>query len=453
MNRLTRRSFLRMTAGGIGITLAACAPAVPTGQVSTTEENAGGGAATEATTLVVASFYPVDQTAGWGGLVARFEEEQPGVTVDTQVTPGDQYLPKLLTQLASGTPPDVLGVENSPFIRFVDRNVLLDLTPLFEADSDFRREDFFPKLIDRYTVNGRVYGIPYDAQPICSLFYNKDLFDEAGVAYPSNEWSWDELLEASLALTKREGDRTSQYGFWTYNSIDGLFFVYSNGGTIVDDVKNPTKVTLDNSRTIEGVKFWQNMINEHKVAPQPTFFQGAGQGASDVFATGRVAMFLSGYWEFVFDPDKFKRINVGLQIGPSGPDGTRGYATGGTAYCIGNGTNQTDLAWEFVKFFMGMPGYEAAFAEARHGVIYPPAYIPAYNSYVFADNPEPPIENITINGDAAEYANFRPHHPKWPEILSTILTPMADLIANGQREAEEALLELQPLVQKALEES
>jgi multiple sugar transport system substrate-binding protein len=402
-------------------------------------------------TLVVACFYPVDQTAGWKGLVADFEEKHPGVKVTTQVSPWAEYLPKLLTQLAAGTPPDVLGVENTPFIQFVRKEVVADLTPWLDKDPVFKPEDFFPKLIDRYTIDGRVFGIPYDVQPMCSLFYNKGLFEEANVGYPAREWRWDNLLDAALKLTKEEGGRVTQYGFHTAESmVDRQFFVFSNGGAVVDDVKNPTRATFDNPKTVEGVRYWADLINKHKVSPQPAFFVGAGAGAGDLFATGRLAMFLGGYWEFVFAPDKFKQVNLGLQLGPAGPDGTRGYATGGTAYCVATGTKQEAVAWEFVKFFMGMPGYEAAFKEAQYGVIYPPAYIPAYESYVFAKHPNPPIENMTINGDAAEYAHFTPHHPKWVEIRDIIILPISTLIANGEKDPEEGLAEMQTQVQGAL---
>ena len=106
-------------------------------------------------------------------------------------------------------------------------------------------------------------------------------------------------------------------------------------------------------------------------------------------------MFLGGYWELVFGPDKFTQVPFGMQIAPAGADGTRGYATGGTAYCASQTTKNQDTAWEFIKYFMGMPGYEAAFAAAPKGIIYPPAYIPAYNSEVYLKNPTPPVRTST----------------------------------------------------------
>jgi len=448
MNGLSRRTFLKVAgAGSVGLMLAACAPASP----GAAPGAAGGAAANQAIKkLIVASFYPVDQTAGWAGLVDQFVKDNPGTTVETQVTSFNEYLPKLLTQIAADTPPDVLGVENTPFIQFVRKNVLLDLSPLLQTDPAFKATDFFPKLIGRYTVDGKVFGIPYDVQPICCLFYNKKHFDDAKVAYPTGEWKWDDLLAAAQALTKQDGERTAQYGFYlNETATDRNLFVFSNGGTVADSEETPTKPTFDDPKTIEGMQFWSDLIHKQKVSPSPAFFEQGGLGGADLFATGRLSMYVNGYWDLVFAPDKFAQVPFGMQIAPSGNDGTRGYATGGTAYCVSQTTKNQDLAWKFVKYFMGMPGYQAAFAAATKGIIYPPAYIPAYNSEVYLKQPNPPVENLQINGDAAEYAHFTPHHERWVELRDTVIIPETQLIGNGEKSVEEALGVMQTEAAKA----
>ena len=448
MNGLSRRTFLKAAGvGSVGLMVAACAPAAP-GAAPAAQ---GGAAPSQATKkLTVASFYPVDQTAGWAGLVDEFVKANPGTTVETQVTPFDEYLAKLLTQIAAGTPPDVLGVENTPFIQFVRKNVLLDLSPLPEVDPSFNSTDFFPKLIGRYTVDGKVFGIPYDVQPICCLFYNKTHFDDAKIGYPTAEWKWDDLLAAAQALTKQEGDRTAQYGFYlNETATDRNLFVFSNGGAVADSEETPTKPTFDDPKTIEGMQFWSDLIHKHKVSPSPAFFQHCGLGGPDLFATGRLSMYVNGYWDLVFSPDKFTQVPFGMQIAPSGNDGTRGYATGGTAYCVSQTTPNKETAWEFVKYFMGMPGYQAAFAAAPKGVIYPPAYIPAYESEVYLKQPNPLVENLNINGDAAAFAHFTPHHEQWVELRTSVIIPETQLIGNGEKTVEEALAVMQTEVSKA----
>ena len=87
--------------------------------------------------LVVASFYPLDKVAGWSGLVEAFKATHPDVEIEVQVTPFDQYLQKLTSQIAGGDSPDVVGVENTPFPQFVNRNILEDLTPYLARTPDF----------------------------------------------------------------------------------------------------------------------------------------------------------------------------------------------------------------------------------------------------------------------------------------------------------------------------
>ncbi len=109
-------------------------------------------------------------------------------------------------------------------------------------------------------------------------------------------------------MTKTEGDRTSQYGFHlAETAADRNLFVYSNGGTVADSVETPTKATFDDPKTIEGMQFWSDLIHTHKVAPSPGFFKQGGMGGGDLFATGRLAMFVGGYWELVFGPGQVQR--------------------------------------------------------------------------------------------------------------------------------------------------
>jgi multiple sugar transport system substrate-binding protein len=123
-----------------------------------------------------------------------------------QVTPSDQYLAKLLSQIAGGDAPDVAAVLNLPFPQFVGRNPLADLTPYLEQTENFSTDDFFPHLIDCYTVDGKVYGIPQDAQPFGLLMYNPALLEAAGVEEPTNDWTWEQLREAAQQFTKPNAD-------------------------------------------------------------------------------------------------------------------------------------------------------------------------------------------------------------------------------------------------------
>lgn len=396
--------------------------------------------------LVVASFYPVDQASGWDGLVSKFKETYPDVEIEVQVT-SEEYLAKIVSQQASDTLPDIIAVENTDFPRFAASNLLLAIDDRLAATTDFTTADFPPKLIDRFTYNGSIYGVPYDCQPDCGVFLNKKLFEDAGVALPANDWTWSDMMTAAEALTKRSGDRISVYGL---DAGEGNWknWIYAHGGLLVDDYQTPTKVVTDSPEAIAGMQAYLDLSLTQNIGPKREVFTGGGLGSGDLFAAGQTAMFHGGYWQLISYPGRWDSIDLGYVKLPVGPSGKTGFSTGGTCYSVSSGSKNPDIAYEFVKFFMGMEGWIAA-SEASEGMIYPPAYIPALNE-VFLAQPDVPVENKGINGSSAEFAIFTPADPAWTEIMTNTVDPDIDLLARGELDVTETLTkwanELTPLL-------
>lgn len=391
--------------------------------------------------LVVASFYPVDSVSGWDGLVAAFQEIHPDVEIEVQVSTFDQYLPKLLSQIAGGDSPDIAGVENSPFPQFVERGILTNLSPYLAETEGFSVEDFFPHLLDRYTYDGNVYGIPYDAQPKGVMFYNPALFDAAGVDYPTNEWTWDDLVAAGEQLVIADGDDVEQYAvcgnatdeFWYY-------FLFGGGGGLVDDLRNPTKSRLDEPEALEATEFVLDLI-DRQIAPSAQVLDSLGGGAcSSLFTQGKVAMMLDGFWRAVESPEAFSEMNVGMVLAPVKDINNRVYETGGTAYTILESSDNKDLAWEFLTMFLGPEGYASAYEEAAYGAIYPPAHIPTFDWYMEQDLEF--VDSMAANKEALDYIVFRPYPLNWNEIQDRCIVPMLDLVLRGDAPAEPMLQDI-----------
>lgn len=392
--------------------------------------------AEEPVTLVVASFYNTGSASGWDGLVEAFCEVHPNVTVEVQETTGTEYMTKLVSQLASGTAPDIIAMENSNVARFVENNLLMPINDYLENDPDVSVDEYMPHLLARYTVDGNIYGLPYDAQPNGMFFFNKGLFDEAGVAYPDETWTWDDMLDAAIKLTKKdEAGRVTQYGVLANNWQN---YVYSAGGRLVDDVNNPTVCVLNSDEAKYGLQFMVDLVQEYGVMPSPETLSTGAVGDEDMFATGQIAMFCTGYWSLVDLPDRWKDIDLGLTMFPMSPSGGRAVTTGGTAYCVANGSKHPDLAYEFVKYFMGEQGWEAAYAAATRGIIYPPAHIPSYEKLVL-NNPDLTVENVDINRQLVDCAIFNPRFSLWNEIEEKILNPGIDEILLGYVSVEDGL--------------
>lgn len=419
----TRRDLLKTAT----VVAAGAAVGLPLASRSTRAAQASG-------KLVVASFYPTNETSGWDGLVAAFSEKYPDVEIEVQVT-SEEYLAKILSQQASGTLPDVLAVENSDFPRFADAGLLLSLDDRMAATQNFTKADFPEKLVERFTFESQLYGIPYDVQPIAGVFLNKALFADAGVEVPTSDWTWDEFLALAEALTTKDGDRTSRYGF-DPGTGNWQNWIYAHGGSLVDNPQLPTVVTTDAPEAIAGMQAYIDLSLNQGIAPKRELFAGGSVASGDLFAAGQTAMFHGGYWEVVSYPGRWDGIDLGYVQLPVGPSGETGFATGGTCYSVSSGSKIPDVAFEFVQFFMGMEGWRAA-SEAS-ATIYPPAYIPAFEEIFLAD-PNIPVENKALNGTAAEFAIFSPADPVWTEITATRIEPDIDLMASGDLDVAEAL--------------
>ena len=139
----------------------------------------------------------------------RFSEEvDPNVEVETLLLPRNQYVEKVLTMMASGTAPDVAQFTPDEFPDYASRGALRSLTPFMKEDKQFDINVYWEQHVKSFQWKGQQGGIPIYNSPYV-LFYNKTMFDKAGVKYPDDNWTWHEqVIEAGKALTK-EG----QFGF------------------------------------------------------------------------------------------------------------------------------------------------------------------------------------------------------------------------------------------------
>ncbi len=221
---MTRRFWSLLSLLLLAALIASCAP-VPTQTGGAAAPTAPAGAATTApsgaaTTAPAGDQAPVTLTWGfWGSpeekashekVAAEYMKLHPNVKFEYFFAPWDDYFTKLKTLWAGGDPkaiPDVLFLWPTP--SYAATGVLENLQPYIEK-SGYDLKDYWPYLLDSARYNGQVYGLPRDIEAH-ALYYNKKLFDAAGVAYPTDKWTWDDLVAAAQKLTKKEGDRVTQY--------------------------------------------------------------------------------------------------------------------------------------------------------------------------------------------------------------------------------------------------
>lgn len=376
--------------------------------------------------------------------MAGWQKAHPEILVRFEHTPYSGYDSKILTRIAGGAAPDIIAAESNYFVTFATKGVYLGLNQFISQDPDFSLGDFFPSIIDRFTVKGEVYALPRDVAPFACVFYNKDLFDKEGIPYPTDDWTWDDMLRIAQRLTKRDqAGWVTQYGFygWAWQN-----FIYGNGGSLVDDVKAPTKTFIDAPAAVEGLQFYADLINKYHVMPTPVALANAGMGVDMMFASGRLGLFLSGIWETPALREKYS-FRWDVAMFPKNKDGVRRFGSGGTGYGILKTARNPQKAWEVVK---ALTSPEVQAEMARRGLAQP-ALRTVAESDAWALNDMPPANKEMLN-EAVKYIVFDPFHPRWREIEAKFITPELDLLQTGKETAEEAVRKIAPKINQLLAE-
>lgn len=374
--------------------------------------------------------------------IKDWQAAHPNIKIIFEHTPYTGYDSKILTRIAGGAAPDIIATEVDYFVTFATKGVLEDLTPYLANTTAISKNDFFPTILDRFTVDGKVQAIPRDVAPFACVFYNKKLFDEAGIPYPSDDWTWEDLLRSARALTKQDANgRVTQYGFygWAWQN-----FIFGNGGSLVDNAKKPTRVTLDDPKTVQGLQFYADLINLYKVMPAPVALANMGMGVDLMFASGRLGMFLSGIWEtpglrnynFEWDVAMFPKNNQGI----------RAFGSGGSGYAILKSSKHKQEAWEVIQALTGASGQTKL---AQRGLAQP-SRVDVASGDAWAESKEPPANKKMLN-EAVKYVVFSPFHPLWREIEEKYLKPQLDLVFNGKKTAAEVAQQLTPVMNQMLQ--
>lgn len=395
------------------------------------DENIERAAAKGPVEIKVAFWGAPDEVNIIADIINKWKVGHPDIAVRLEHTPYRGYVDKLLTRIAGRAAPDVICTEVDLFVTFQSKGVLLDLTPYVKGDPDINLSDFYPAIIDRFTVGGKIYSIPRDTAPFACVYYNKKMFDDAGLPYPTDDWDVNDLLEKAKRLTRVNPDGTVvQYGFyaWAWQN-----FVYAFGGSLVDNVKNSTRCTLDSKESIEGLQFYADLINKHKVHPSSTAMSNLAMGVQGMFMTGRLAMFSSGIWE---TPGlrKINDFDWDVAMFPKGPIGIRGFGTGGSGYCILKDTQHPREAFEVVK---ALTSRDAEMHLAETGLAQPAMVAIAQSEHWAGDNKPP--RNKKMLDEAMKYVIYDPFSPLWREAEELYINSDLDLVFNGNRTVETAV--------------
>lgn len=265
-------------------------------------------------------------------IVDAFEKSNPNITVKVTTTAYSDYFTKLQTDLAAGTQADVFDVDSGSYSTYHADGAL---SPLSGVDASKYRTS----VLDTYKTDGKQYALPTSFSDVV-LFYNKSLFDKAGVSYPTSSWTWADETAAAKKLTDASAGVFGDYQPISYNEFYKA--VAQAGGSFLS--KDGKSAAFDSSQGIAAAKW----LAEKSGTTMPTAAQGAGTPDFDtnLFKSGKLAMWHTGIWMF----STLGTLPFGWDVAVDPGDTQQASATFSNAVAVSANSKQKDAAQKFATY-------------------------------------------------------------------------------------------------------
>lgn len=323
-----KRTLTALLAAGMTLSLAAC----------------GGG--NKADGNLTMQIWDNSQRDAMQALADAYHEKNPDVIIEVQVTSWDEYWTKLEAAAGAGNLPDVFWMHTNYILTYADNGMLADVTDIYDDDTYSHYSEV--SIANTMGSDGRMYGIPKDKDTVC-LVYNKEMFDAAGVSYPDDTWTWDDLTAASAQIY----EKTGKYGYMAYadDQLGYWNFVYQNGGYILNEDK--TAAGFDQPATIEAMEFYIG-LQDNDWCPDQKYFAETAPG--NAFFSEQGAMFLEGTWNLLSEmrnyPDMQGKWDVAVLPKAPNPVSGDGRATISNGLCYATSAKNQDnaIVMDFLKW-------------------------------------------------------------------------------------------------------
>jgi multiple sugar transport system substrate-binding protein len=372
-------------------------------------------------------------------LCQEFTAQNPGIDVEVVNEPGDRAMDKLQTMIAAGNPPDVMSIHGAFFMPLAAKGALLDLDTMIRDDPKFDLQDFYPSLVATCRYQSKLFSLPRYTS-VYVLFYNRDLFDAAGLKYPDNNWTWDDYLAAAKKLTVNSADPDkSRMGcvidFWGARIYP---WVWAAGGEILD--KSGKRCLLDTPESQQALQFLVDLRHKWNVCPPTT--QAEKRQNIAMFTNGKVAMFQTGAWD-IQAMQEAKTLR--WDIAPLPKKKQHATLLGTENYAIAAATKHPKEAWELFKFLLGPHAQEVMGTQlekqpSRQSVANGP-YLSQKVSY-----------DRKVFVEALDYAHLAPNIPDWDRV-SHFVQEQLDLMWIGKTSVPDGTRKAAEQVTQALQDS
>ena len=273
-----------------------------------------------------------------------------GIKATIQVVNWSDYWTLLEAGATGGELPDVFWMHSNVAQKYMENDILLDLTDYIDASEKIDMANYYDGIVKLYQSNGKQYCVPKDIDTI-ALWYNKTIFDEMGVAYPDDTWTWDRFAEAAAELTN---DAHWGFALAPGNNQEGYYnTIYSMGGYVISDDKKTSG--MDDPNTIKAVKLFTDMIAAGSCPDLATVSETA---PNELLAAGKTAMCISGSWMLAgYRDTEYTAANCDVAVLPytSSPS-DRVSIYNGLGWAAAANTKNPDAAWSLIEYLCSKEG-------------------------------------------------------------------------------------------------
>lgn len=382
LTTLTRRALIAAFATAAALVLAGCSTS---GTNATSDDYSPPDKNIEAT-INFAQWS--EEVAGIDANISSFNKIYPNIHVNVNVTPWDSYWQKLQTQASSDTLPDVFTLNGPNFALYAGNGKVEPITKIVAA-GDIDPSNYPKALNDIYTLNNVSYGVARDFDTI-GLWYNKAIFQEAGVEVPTADWTWEDFQKAAVAISDKLG---SEGIFGAAGGMDGQSTYYNTiaqaGGHVISD--DGKQSGYDSPEAQSGLKFWTDLIAS---GGSPTMQQLTDTPALGRFTSGKLGMLYAGSFARTAITDSPVAPNV--QVAPLPEGKQRATVIHGVANVVSASSKNKQAAQAFQVY---LATKEAQQEQGASGVV-----IPAYNGTQDAFVNSLPGVDLGVFIDATKYA-------------------------------------------------
>lgn len=354
-----------------------------------------------------------------------FADAYPQITVIDESAGYGDYYAELAADIGSGSAPDVFELDCKDIIDYMRRDAITPLAGL-AASSHTDLGVYQKGLIDRLcSASYTLMALPFSYSSVV-LVYNMDLFDQAGVAYPSTDWLWEDQLLAAQKITRPEEDIWGYY--YEINDVDDFYTKMVQNDDRFYTGKG--KFTLNSNKNVETLQWLQDLIWVYRV--MPTEAERAGREAADLFAEGKLGMFTADAGTFADLSERCGGIRWGVEVAP----GNKRKATqvSCNVLCINSVTEVSDAAYALVHFLSSDPDVQRLRLEA--GWDLPPVSgASVMDAYLEGT---PPANKAAVM-ESTEYALIPQGYRELELLLNEFLPPYLETVRDNEEIPVDAL--------------